>query len=101
MAYLAQCLAATPEPGERGGSLLDNTQVIWVNELGKGNSHTLVDLPLVLIGGGGGFQTGRAVDFQGTPHNRLWLALAHGLGHEGLATFGTKEFCAGGPLPLA
>ena len=40
MAYLVKRLAETPEPGG-GGSLLDNTLVIWTNELGKGNSHTL------------------------------------------------------------
>ena len=40
MAYLAKRLAETPEPGG-GGSLLDNTLIVWTNELGKGNSHTL------------------------------------------------------------
>jgi hypothetical protein len=40
LAYLAQRLAETPEPGG-GGSLLDNTLLVWTNELGKGNSHTL------------------------------------------------------------
>src|SRR5213080_1970349 len=38
--YLLQKLANTPEPGG-AGSLLDNTLVVWTNELGKGNSHTL------------------------------------------------------------
>lgn len=101
LAYLAQRLADTPEPGGRGGSMLDNTQIVWLNELGKGNSHTLNDIPFVLIGGGAGFKTGRALDLKGVPHNRLWLALAQGLGHEGLATFGTERLCADGPLRLA
>ena len=35
-AYLAQRLAETPEPGGNG-SLLDNTLLLWTNELGKGN----------------------------------------------------------------
>src|SRR5438477_7215203 len=35
--YLADKLAHTPEPGGQG-NLLDNTLIIWTNELGKGNS---------------------------------------------------------------
>src|SRR6202011_6356371 len=46
LAYMAKRLAETPEPGG-GGSLLDNTLIVWTNELGKGNSHTLDDIHLV------------------------------------------------------
>jgi hypothetical protein len=81
--------------------MLDHTQIVWVNELGKGNSHTLNNIPFLLIGGGAGFKTGRALDFDDQPHNRLWLALAHGLGHEELTTFGSERHCAEGPLSLA
>lgn len=101
LAYLAQRLADTPEPGGAGGTMLDNTQIVWVNELGKGNSHTLRNIPFLLIGGGAGFTTNRALDFDGAAHNRLWLALAHGMGHDELATFGTERFCGGGPLDLS
>src|SRR5436190_10386019 len=58
--YLIEKLANTPEPGD-SGSLLDNTLVVWTNELGKGNNHTLDNIPYVIIGGGFGFQTGRSV----------------------------------------
>jgi len=101
LAYLAKRLAETPEPGGVGGSMLDHTQIIWVNELGKGNSHTLNNIPFLLLGGGAGFKTGRALDFDDAPHNRLWMALAHGLGHDQLETFGTKRFCGDGPLSLS
>ena len=100
LAYLARRLSETPEPGGIGGSMLDNTQIVWVNELGKGNSHTLSDIPFVLIGGGAGFKTNRALDLQGAAHNRLWLSLAHGMGNDALNTFGSEEHCAGGPLDL-
>lgn len=100
LAYLAKRLAETPEPGERGGTMLDNTQIVWVNELGKGNSHSLDNIPLLLIGGGAGFKTGRALDFGNVPHNRFWLSLAHALGHKELASFGTEKFCTDGPLAL-
>jgi hypothetical protein len=101
LAYLVTCLADTPEPGGVGGSMLDNTQIVWLNELGKGNSHTLSNIPFVLIGGGAGFKTNRALDFKGVPHNRLWLALAQGMGQEDLATFGTERFCSDGALDLS
>jgi len=38
--YLVEKLSNTPEPGGEG-NLLDNTMIVWTNELGKGNSHTL------------------------------------------------------------
>src|SRR4029453_13444382 len=57
-AYLAQRLAETPEPGG-SGSLLDNTQLLWTNELGKGNSHTLDNIPWVMVGNGLDFNMGR------------------------------------------
>ena len=100
LAFLCKRLAETPEPGG-DGTLLDNTQIVWLNELGKGNSHTLDNIPFVLIGGGCGFKTGRSVQYKkAVPHNRLWLALANGLGH-GISTFGKKSLCEGGALDLA
>ncbi len=101
LAYLAKRLSETPEPSGTGGTMLDNTQIVWINELGKGNSHTLDNIPFLLIGGGAGFRTNRALDLGGEPHNRLWLALAHGLGHDQLQSFGTTAHCSAGPLSLA
>ena len=100
LAYLLTKLRDTPEPGGTG-SMLDNTLVLWTNELGKGNSHTLDNVPLVLVGGGAGFQMGRSVQFDMVPHNRLWLSLAHAMGHTGLSTFGQADLCADGPLDLS
>lgn len=96
LAYLVQKLGETPEPGGEG-SLLDNTIVIWTNELGKGNSHTLDNIPFVMVGGGLDFQMGRSLQFGKVPHNRLLLSLAHGFGHE-IETFGNPDLCADGPL---
>jgi hypothetical protein len=97
LAYLAKRLAETPEPGG-GGSLLDNTLLVWTNELGKGNSHTLDNIPFVLVGNGLGFKMGRSIKYPRLPHNRLLLALAHGMGH-GIEKFGNPNFCGGGVLP--
>ena len=96
--YLTERLAATPEPGGEG-SMLDHTLIVWTNELGKGNSHTLDNIPFTLVGGGFGFQMGRSLKFERAAHNRLHLALAHGVGHR-LATFGKTSLCEGGPLNL-
>src|SRR5262249_48114543 len=79
LAYLAKRLADTPEPGG-SGSLLDNTLIVWTNELGKGNSHTLDNLPFVLVGNGLDFRMGRSVKYRSVPHNRLLLSLAHAMG---------------------
>ncbi len=98
-AYLAKRLSDTPEPmGE--GSMLDHTLLVWTNELGKGNSHSLDNIPCVMIGGGAGFKMGRALKLEKVPHNRLWMAVAKSMGHD-LQTFGKAEFCEGGALDLA
>jgi len=97
--YLLTRLAETPEPGS-SGSMLDNTMVIWTNELGKGNSHTLDNIPFVMAGGGFGFQMGRSLKLDKVPHNRLHMALAHAVGHR-IETFGKKELCSAGPLSLS
>jgi len=97
LAYLAKRLAETPEPGG-GGSLLDNTLLVWTNELGKGNSHTLDNIPFVLVGNGLDFRMGRSIKYPKLPHNRLLMALAHGMGHR-IERFGNPNFCAGGVLP--
>jgi Protein of unknown function (DUF1552) len=96
MAYLAKRLAETPEPGG-GGSLLDNTVIVWTNELGKGNSHTLNDIPFVLVGNGLDFKMGRSLKYEKVPHNRLLLAFANGMGHH-IDKFGNPNLCGGGVL---
>ncbi|HVE40317.1 MAG TPA: DUF1552 domain-containing protein [Planctomycetota bacterium] len=98
MAYLAKRLAETPEPSGEG-SLLDHTTIVWTNELGQGNSHTLNNIPFVLLGGGLGFKMGRSLKLKKESHNRLLLSLAHGFGHR-LERFGNPELSAGGPLNL-
>ncbi|MBI5775677.1 MAG: DUF1552 domain-containing protein [Verrucomicrobia bacterium] len=99
LAYLVEKLSRTPEPGATG-TMLDNTLIVWTNELGKGNSHTHDNVPFLLVGGGFGFQMGRSLKFDKVAHNRLHLALAHAVGHR-LETFGNKELSSGGPLKLA
>ena len=96
VAYLAKRLAETPEPGGPG-SMLDNTTLVWTNELGKGNSHTRDNIPFVLVGGGLGFKMGQSMDFEKVPHNRLLMSFCEAMGHPEKA-FGNPEFCEDGPL---
>ncbi len=98
IAYLAEKLANTPEPGGNG-CLLDNTLIVWTNELGEGNSHTLDNTPFVMVGNGLDFKMGRSLKFKRVPHNRLLMALAHGFGHR-IERFGNRDHCGGGPLNL-
>ena len=99
LAYLAKKLAETPEPGGQG-SLLDNTLIVWTNELGQGNSHTLDNIPFVLVGNGLDFAMGRSLKCGRVAHNRLLMSLAHGFGHR-INNFGHPDFCGDGPLNLA
>jgi hypothetical protein len=94
-AYLLEKLAAIPEAG---GSVLDHTAVVWLNELGTGGNHGHRQTPWVLGGSAGGFfKTGQLVSFPGEPHNRLLLTLCHAMG---VATdvFGDPDYCQAGPL---
>lgn len=97
IAYLCQRLAETPEP-DGNGNLLDNTLILWTNELGQGNTHTLENIPFVMVGGGLDFKMGRSLKFDNVPHNRLLMSLAHGFGHR-IDKFGDPNFCGDGPLP--
>lgn len=98
VAYLTRRLAETPDPGG-AGSLLDNTLVVWTNELGEGNTHSLNNIPFVLLGGGLDFKMGQSLKFDQVPHNRLLMAFAHGFGDH-LNAFGNPNFCGAGPLTL-
>lgn len=98
MAYLCKKLEETKEPGTEQ-SLLDNTLVVWTNELGHGNSHTLNNLPFVMVGGGFGFEMGRYAKVESVSTTRLWLAIAHAMGHQ-LESFGLADLCKEGPVKL-
>jgi hypothetical protein len=96
--YLIDALAAIPEPTATGmGTMLDNTVIVWCNELAKGNIHSHTPQPFVLAGGAGGaLQTGRYLQFGGgkTPHNNLLVSLVNMMGGT-VKTFGNPAYCTG------
>jgi hypothetical protein len=96
LAYLADKLQKTPEIGQ-DGNMLDHTTIVWVNELGKGNSHTLDDLPIVIVGGEATKNPGFHNLGSKVPHNRLLLSLANSMGHN-IKSFGEQKWCADGAL---
>ena len=60
-----------------GTTLLDNTIVMWTNELGMGNfTHNRFDVPIVLAGGQGILDTGRFLDLGGAHYHQLLFTLA-------------------------
>jgi hypothetical protein len=61
LAYLAGKLDAMPE-GD--GTVLDNSCLMWINNLWAGRTHDNTRLPIVLAGGmGGALKTGRALNY--------------------------------------
>ncbi len=78
-AYLLQKMSEVPEGS---GSLLDNSVVLWCNELGSGNTHSRKKVPFVMAGGlGGHFKTGRFLKYpSGTAHSKLLVSLMHAFG---------------------
>jgi hypothetical protein len=96
IAYLAQQLAAITE-GDR--TVLDNTVMVWGNELSLGNSHSHSEVPFMLLGSAGGsLRTGRYLQFGAQPHNRLLVSVLQAMGVEA-TTFGHADFGSGGALP--
>jgi hypothetical protein len=93
LAYLMDRLAAIPE-GD--GSVLDNTLIVWGNEVSRGNSHTHQTMPFLLAGGAGGyFRMGRYIELStATSHCNLLVSILNAMGVE-TDTFGLPEYCTG------
>ncbi|MEE2780258.1 MAG: DUF1552 domain-containing protein [Myxococcota bacterium] len=91
-AYLLDALAAVPEGA---GTLLDQTLVVWVNELDEGYGHSFSNMPYVLAGGAGGqLSTGRCLSFNETSHTDMLVSVLQLMGLS-VETFGQPEYCSG------
>jgi len=99
LAGLLSRLAAVPDVD--GSTLLDNTLVLWSNELAKGNTHSRMGAPYVLAGhAGGALRAGRFLDYSGLalPHNDLLVGLLNIMGLPD-TSFGKPDWNSGQPLP--
>ena len=96
VAYLLDALEAVPE-GD--GTMLDNTLVVWGNELADGWTHSQRPIPLVLAGGAGGqLETGRYIDYGQARHNGLLVSICNLMGLSEVTSFGSLDDGSG---PLA
>jgi len=94
VAYMLDKLKATKEAD--GSNMLDNTLMLWGNELGAGNTHTYKDIPWLLAGGAGGyFKMGRYMQYQDQPHNNLLVSVCNAMGFDDVKTFGIPGVCSG------
>jgi hypothetical protein len=94
VAYLLDRLEAAKEVD--GTSLLDNSLVLWGNELGAGNSHSYRDIPWLLAGGAGGaLRTGRFIRYADEPHNNLLVSVCNAMGFDDVQSFGIPGVCTG------
>jgi hypothetical protein len=88
LAYLVSQLDAVDE-GD--GTLLDNTVVVWVNELGLGtfNHHSRSDCHVVMVGGkNAGLKNGAFLNLGGADYQHFLFTLAQLLGLTQIAKVG-------------
>lgn len=91
VADLCQRLAAFPQSD--GTNALDNSLVVWGNEIATG-THGMSDLPIVLLGGARGQikKTGYVVDAGAQPHQRLGCTVLNLMGAKSKG-FGGLDDC--------
>jgi hypothetical protein len=94
---LANFLTRLSQIPEGSGSVLDNTLVLWGNEVSQGNTHSHLNMPFLMVGGGWYFRTGRYIQYQSASHNDLLVSVLNALGVNA-TSFGQADLCRG---PLA
>ncbi len=63
------------------GTVLDHSILVYGSGISDGDKHTHDDLPILLVGGGGGVQGGRHVIYEsGTPMTNLYLTVLDRIG---------------------
>jgi hypothetical protein len=98
VAYLLDKLAAI---NEGGSTLLDNTLIVWGNELADGAAHSQQPIPVLVAGRAAGqVKTGRYIDYGKKKHNPLLVSIGNLMGLTSLTKFGTLDD-GSGPLNLA
>jgi hypothetical protein len=96
VAYLLGKLKAIPDGT---GTLLDNSLVVWGNELADGAAHSQQPIPVLIAGKAGGvLKTGRFIDYGKKKHNGLLVSMAQLMGLPEITKFGSLDDGTG-PLP--
>jgi hypothetical protein len=92
--YIADKLAAAPDAD--GTTVLDNSLIVWGNELGVGNTHSYKNIPWALIGGAGGsLKMGRYLQYASQPHNNMLASIAQAFGLTDVTKFGDPAVATG------
>jgi len=86
-AYMLMKMKSVQE-GDR--TLLDNSMIVYGSGIGDGNRHNHDELPVVLMGKGGGtIKSGRHVKYdKNTPLANLWLSMLDRMGAKNVDTLG-------------
>ncbi len=92
IAYFLDRLAEIPE-GD--GTVRDNTLVVWASEVSQGNSHSLNNIPYLLVGTlGGTLRGGQFLNYESASNCDLLHAILQAYGIE-QETFGHPEHATG------
>ena len=94
---LANFLTRLSQIPEGSGTVLDNTLVLWGNEVSQGNTHSHDSIPFLMAGGGWYFRTGRSLQYSAASHNDLLVSVLNAMSVPA-STFGQADLCTG-PLP--
>jgi hypothetical protein len=79
---------------EGNGTLLDNTLVVFFNECAIGNTHSIENMPILMLGGKNlGLQTGQHLQFGGHTMNDVWAAICGAFKTD--PSFGDPAFAKG------
>jgi len=88
---LAQLIEQLRSVPEGNGTLLDNTAIFVGSDLGNSNWHNHDDMPFILAGGAAGnWATGRYLQFDNAPHNKVLVSIAQFMGVN-INQFGTQD----------
>ena len=91
---LAALLTKMQGVQEANGTLLDNTLVVFFNEVSHGNEHTIDRMPTLLLGGKSlGLQGGQRLKYGGRYMNDIWAAVCGQFGAP--AQFGDPAYTQG------
>jgi len=65
---------------EAGGTALDHSLIMTLNDMDTGDGHYIGKVPCTMIGSCGGyFKTGQAVTYNKTPHNKLLATICNAM----------------------
>ena len=91
--YATNLLALLDSTAEGSGTALDNTCVLITTDMQDGQSHWVKALPWTMVGSCGGFfKTGRVVEVNNAPNNKLLTSILHAMGQTSVTGVGPSQY---------